>query len=181
MASRNADSTRDNIVSAAIAVFSTVGYAAAGVREIGARAGANPALVNRYFGSKLGLFRTALDTALAVERITELGRKGLASRLADSFIDPGEGAFNPLPMIVFAAADPDAQAIAQAALEQRIVVPLGVFIGGPDGETRAARLMAIATGFFTYRILYPLAPFAGPVSANDRRWLEISFENALSG
>lgn len=181
MASRNADATRENIVAAAVAAFSTVGFTAAGVREIGARAGANPALVNRYFGSKLGLFRAALDAALEVEPITNLGREGLAARLAESFINPADGRFNPLPMIVFAAADPDAQAIAQTALEQKIVKPLGEFIGGFDGEVRAARLMAIATGFFTYRILYPLTPFAGPVSAADRRWLTTSFDNALHG
>ena len=50
--------TRDALLDAAAAEFAARGYALASVREICARAGANAALANRYFGSKEGLYRT---------------------------------------------------------------------------------------------------------------------------
>ncbi len=49
--------TREAIIEAAEAEFAERGYAAASTRAICARAGANVALVNRYFGSKENLYR----------------------------------------------------------------------------------------------------------------------------
>lgn len=175
---RDSDATKERILDAAVEAFSTIGFAASGVREIGMRAGANPSLVNRYFGSKLGLFSAALDATLRVEPITRLPRDTLAQSLANSFADTASFG-NPLPMIVFAAADVEAQAVAQDAIQRRIVGPLGSFIGGADGEARALRVMAIASGFFTYRILYPMPAFRAALSPDDRKWLIDAFQLAL--
>ena len=51
---RNAAATRQAILDSARWCFSRDGYDQVGVRDIAARAGADPALVNRYFGSKEG-------------------------------------------------------------------------------------------------------------------------------
>lgn len=55
--------TRDRLVEAAGEVFADVGYRAARVRQICARAGANIAAVNYHFGGKEGLYRAVLDQA----------------------------------------------------------------------------------------------------------------------
>ena len=49
--------TREAILAAAEAEFSEKGFALASAREICRRAGANSALMNRYFGSKEALYR----------------------------------------------------------------------------------------------------------------------------
>ena len=53
---RDAAATREAILEAATRRFATQGYERAGAREIAADAGVTAALVNRYFGSKEGLF-----------------------------------------------------------------------------------------------------------------------------
>ncbi|QUQ68787.1 TetR/AcrR family transcriptional regulator [Kutzneria sp. CA-103260] len=53
---RNADTTRQRILSAATAEFAAHGIAGARVSRIAARAGVNSALLYRYFGRKIDLF-----------------------------------------------------------------------------------------------------------------------------
>jgi TetR/AcrR family transcriptional regulator, regulator of cefoperazone and chloramphenicol sensitivity len=55
-----ANSTRAKLIEAAGEVFAQIGYEAATVREICARAGANVAAVNYHFGDKLGLYTELL-------------------------------------------------------------------------------------------------------------------------
>ncbi|QKS00292.1 TetR/AcrR family transcriptional regulator [Sphingomonas sp. CL5.1] len=179
MAKRDAGATRARILREAITAFSTVGYAATGVRQICEAAGVSQALVNRYFGSKLGLFRAAIDATLDVTIITALGREHLAEKLAAAFAASRADAPNPLPMMMFAAADPDAQSVAQSELESRILDPLAAFLGGADARQKASRLIAIAAGFFTYRILYPLAAFSAAPEDGQRQWLAEAFATAL--
>ena len=61
---RDAAATREAILEAATRRFATQGYEHAGVREIAADAGVTAALVNRYFGSKEGLFAEVIERAL---------------------------------------------------------------------------------------------------------------------
>lgn len=52
--------TRDLILDAAEALFAGQGFGSTSIKEIGARAGANPALIYYYFGSKDTLYREVL-------------------------------------------------------------------------------------------------------------------------
>jgi len=61
--SKDAAATRLALVQAARRRFAFDGYRATTVRDIAADAGVNVALINRYFGSKEGLFRACLDRA----------------------------------------------------------------------------------------------------------------------
>lgn len=61
--SKDAAATRLSLVQAARHRFAFDGYRATTVRDIAADAGVNVALINRYFGSKEGLFRACLDRA----------------------------------------------------------------------------------------------------------------------
>ncbi len=60
---RGSTATREAILEAAAGRFASSGYAGAGVREIAADAGVTAALVNRYFGSKEGLFTEVIEQA----------------------------------------------------------------------------------------------------------------------
>ena len=90
------------------------GYDAVGVREIAAEAGVNAALVNRYFGSKLGLFEAAVADSFTVGNLLVGDRATLGERLARYLVGRRRAGF-----------DPDAR---RAAL-----------VGEPRGGARAAR------------------------------------------
>lgn len=53
---RNAAETRNRLLQAARRLFAGANYVSVGIRDIGAEAGVNPALISRYFGSKRNLF-----------------------------------------------------------------------------------------------------------------------------
>lgn len=175
---RDAVRTRDAILAAAQEAFSTRGYAAVGVREITAAAEVNPALVSRYFGSKEGLFEAALDAALDVALLTERNRATFGRDLVESFAR-AETRRNPLPMLVLATGDPAARAIADRLLRARVIGPLTRWFGGAEAEVRAARLLLVSAGFYTYRLLYPLAPLEGSLDPAMREWLEAEFQSLV--
>ena len=62
---RNAAETRDRLLRAARKLFARASYGSVGIRESGAEAGVNPALISRYFGSKRKLFLEVADTLYA--------------------------------------------------------------------------------------------------------------------
>ena len=62
---RNAAETRDRLLRAARKLFARASYGSVGIREIGAEAGVNPALISRYFGSKRKLFLEVADKLYA--------------------------------------------------------------------------------------------------------------------
>src|SRR5215470_4763426 len=62
---RNAAATREAILLSARRAFARAGYDGAGLREIAADAGVTAILVNRYFGSKEGLFAEVIAATMA--------------------------------------------------------------------------------------------------------------------
>lgn len=175
---RDSARTREAILVAAQQAFSTRGYSAAGVREVTAAAGVNPALVSRYFGSKEGLFEAALDASLSFEMLTARNRATFGRDLVEAFTADNTRT-NPLPMLVLATGDPDARQIADRVLRARVIRPLTRWFGGPQAEVRAARLLLVSAGFFTYRLLYPLAPLEGTLDPAMRAWLEAEFQSLV--
>ena len=91
---RNAAETRNRLLQAARRLFASANYVSVGIREIGAEAGVNPALISRYFGSKRNLFlevaailnaegNAALPEVPPLER-TNLAMNGILSEGAHS-------------------------------------------------------------------------------------------------
>lgn len=78
--------TRTEILEAARASFAELGYDRTTVRGVAARAGVDPALVHRFYGSKDDLLAAALTVALNPgERIPEL-MEGAASALGERVV-----------------------------------------------------------------------------------------------
>jgi len=176
---RDSDRTKAAILRAAQAAFSTRGYTAAGVREITAEAGVNPALVSRYFGSKERLFEAALSELLDVSMLTDQPREGFGKALVASFLSGRIDQINPLQMLALATADPGARAIADRLLRDLTIKPLAQWFDLPNAEERAARLVILASGFFMYRLLYPLEPLTGEMASASRAWLEAAFQSLV--
>ena len=91
---RNAAETRNRLLQAARRLFASANYVSVGIREIGAEAGVNPALISRYFGSKRNLFlevasilndegNAALPEVSPLER-TNLAMSGILTEGAQS-------------------------------------------------------------------------------------------------
>jgi len=175
----SADHTSDRILRAAQRAFATRGYAATGMREITREAGVSVALANRYFGSKEKLFEAALAPLLDAALLTGQPRDHFGAALVSLFASASLNAVNPLPMLVLATADPGARAIADRLLRDRVLTPLAEWFDRPNAEERAARLMLLASGFFVYRLLYPLDAIVGDIAPATRDWLAQSFQSII--
>lgn len=167
----HADRTKSAILEAARHVFATCGYGEAGVRDIAARAGVNPALVGRYFGSKLELFEAALEASFDIAHFTDMPRECFGERVAHSLCRSQDEEASAVPMLVFAGGNSEARKAALRILQQRALEPLKAWFGGAEAAERAAQLLLIVTGFYTYRITLPVEPVAGKASAAMERWL----------
>jgi AcrR family transcriptional regulator len=175
--SRDAARTRARILVAATDIFSHRAYGQAGIREVAKQADVNSALVMRYFKSKEELFREALGSILSAERLQVTGGPNFGSSLARRLLDEESGP-NPLPMLVVAAADPIARDVALSMVQSHIIDPLVGSLDARDSEGRAARILAVCAGFFTWRTLLPLPPMTGQLDPKTRTWLENALQSA---
>lgn len=167
----HADRTKQAILASARYLFARHGYAEAGVRAIAGHAGVNPALVARYFGSKLELFEAALEASFDVTHFTRGGRESFGRALAADFCQPQTEAAGAVPMLILAAGDASAREVALKVLERQVMEPLKAWFGEPEKSERAAQLVAVVTGFFTYRLMLPLPTIGGKPTAAMERWL----------
>ncbi len=165
------DQTKQAILHAAQRLFATRGYPEAGVRDIAALANVNPALVLRYFGSKLELFETALEAGLDVSIFTQVGREHFGEKIAAMFFQSEGEAAGVVPALVFSAGDSAARESSLRLLKQHVMVPLQAWFGSSDAEERAAQIILVVTGFFTYRLMLPLAPLEGDGTPAMKVWL----------
>lgn len=168
---RDADRTRAAILSAAQSLFDTRGFDNTGVREVADLAGVNSALVGRYFGSKEQLFRATLDRVLDLTPLQQVDRRSFGVDIVAGFFE-AENIASPLAMMILATADPATREASIDLLQEKVVAPLASWLGPPDAEERAARLIVLWGGFLTYWKLLPLQPLAEARIASTRRWLE---------
>ena len=159
---RDAAATREAILTAATRRFATQGYEPAGVREIAADAGVTAALVNRYFGSKEGLFAEVIGRALDMGHLLEGQRGDLADHLARVMVygreDAPDRLHTPLLLLLHSATEPRAVELFRWDLNRIALPPLAEQIGGEDAAVRAAMVMAQLTGFaIMHHVLRPKA------------------------
>jgi AcrR family transcriptional regulator len=148
---RDAAATRSAIFEAATRRFASQGYQCAGVREIAADAGVDAAMVNRYFGSKEGLFTEVVERALDIRYLVGGDRATLAERLARTVVYGREDIAGdqriPLLLMLRSATEPRAAELIRPSLDRNVLRPLAECLDGPDAEVRAAMVIAQCTGF----------------------------------
>ena len=152
---RDATATRDRILRAARRQFSELGYDQAGVRQIAAEAGVTAALINRYFGSKEGLFVEVLSGAFQLAGALPEARSDFGAALT-RFISrnppvPSPDGFDPLLLILRSITNPDALALLRDRLDRRTLEPLAAWLGGRDAGIRAGLVVATLMGFAILR------------------------------
>jgi AcrR family transcriptional regulator len=155
--------TREALLEAARRVFDELGYERATTREIGERAGVDPALIVRYFDSKEGLFLAAIaEVGSGEEETLEGDPERLLSYLLERWDERGHSP------ISRALASPvltdEVRAQVQGAVRQRLLrrtVELLRERGVADPELRAELILALAVGVAMTRANGTLERLAG--------------------
>lgn len=167
---RNPAKTRAKILSAAQQAFSEIGYTHAGIRHIAGLAGVDSALIQRYFGSKAGLFEAALSDAVPPINATDIALADFGARLTAESL-AGFFDLRAHSMIVLSVSDAKARAICAKVLKERAIDPLAQALGEPDAETRAVRVVMLITGFMLFtRQVQLMAPERAEQNGTSR-WL----------
>ncbi|MFC5720616.1 TetR family transcriptional regulator [Streptomyces gamaensis] len=149
---RDAGRTRERLLEAARELFVERGFDRTTTREIGERAGADPALIARYFGGKPQLYlamlraeseRGAPADLLDEERLLDLLRR---------HTDQGPGPVTRATVVPYS--DPVVQEAVRTQLYERLVDPLGEHFerdGVPQARLRAEVAVAALTGIVLAR------------------------------
>ena len=149
---RDAEATRERILTCAKRLFSEKGFDAASTREIAACANVNSALVARYFGSKKELFEQAILPEIDIAPMLAISNENLAEDIAEMFVakPPKDGA-DPFMALLHSVGNSEVGELVQTALNDRLIKPLGEKLGGPAAETKAAILISHLAGFDLFR------------------------------
>lgn len=186
---RDADRTRQALVDAALTRFARDGYTGTRVRHIAGDAGVDAALINRYFGSKAGLFDACLQRS--GEIVVELGQ-GVADLhdVRDRVLHNmsrarlKQGVPDALLLLLRPTRDPEAER-ARVAVLRGFGENLASLAGWPtDGSStddrllRAELLIAISFGVTALRVS-GLEPLASTGTAGLRHYLDRIFARLL--
>lgn len=156
----DAGASRRCLLDAARALFEERGYDRATVRDIGERAGIDPALIARYFGGKEGLYLAALAED---ERPPPSGDPAsLAAQLLHHWDTRGQ---SPVTRALVSTAPGEAsREQARVILGERLLAPLAGELrarGIADPELRAELLVAVLAGIALTRASGMLSTLAG--------------------
>jgi AcrR family transcriptional regulator len=142
----DAEASRRALLDAARRVFDEVGYDRATTREIGERAGVDPALIARYFDSKEGLFLASI----AVRPPEDEGLDYAPPELLRILLERWDGGHTPISRALASPAlTPGARRQISAVIGDRVLVGLVGELrdrGAADAELRAELLIALAVG-----------------------------------
>lgn len=142
---------KESIREAAGALFAELGFGATGIREIAARAGVDPALVIRHFGSKEGLFLRTMRVGGAFSAVMTGPLDGMGKRMVRFLLsDEADGGLRGVFVALLRASDrPEIQQQFRAGLQSGIVEPLLDRLPAADGELRARLFAAQMSGLMS--------------------------------
>ncbi|MBB2911673.1 AcrR family transcriptional regulator [Streptosporangium becharense] len=178
---RDREGTRRRILDAARDLFAELGYDQVTMRLIAAEAGANVALINRYFGSKRELFAEVLAAQGRFPGILDGPPEELSRRLAEYVADrlSSERASPVMAALISSSSCPEIHEIIRDRVSSAILEPLAARLPGPDAVFRAAVATALITGSGTLRQLYGADGVAVPGREVVVARLETVFEACL--
>jgi AcrR family transcriptional regulator len=143
----DAEASRRALLDAARGIFDEVGYDRATTREIGDRAGVDPALIARYFDSKEGLFIAAIAAGSAEEENIDFAPAQMLRFLLERWDERGH---NPISRALASPAlTAGAREQTSAVVGNRVLDGLVAELrarGVAEPELRAELLVALAVG-----------------------------------
>jgi AcrR family transcriptional regulator len=154
---RDADATRAAIVAAAKVHFARSGYEGAYLRDIAVDAGADAALINRYFGGKEGLFAAVLKESIHSETLFE-GDRTLVGRDIAKLIATRSAHHSPERLQAFqfllrAATSPTTAPMLNDAVQERFMGPIREWLGGEHADVRSRLISAFFIGLLVERLI----------------------------
>ena len=133
------------------------------MREIAARAGVDPALINRYFGSKEGLFSEVIGGKFDLRHIAGDDLDSLGESMLRAIVKQKNGdGHDPLRALLRSFSSEVAREKLRAAIIQGFVEPLAARLSGPNARERAELVGSTLLGILVYRAV------AGPLSDEER-------------
>jgi AcrR family transcriptional regulator len=147
-----AGQTRAAILASARRAFAEHGYDGAGVRSIAAGAGVTAMMVNRYFGSKEGLFGEVVEDCArdpVILSLSNLAAADVARAFANALVGLTATSESPLDgfLILFRSTSSETAArIARERIAETHQRAARGVISGKDADTRAAIFLSLVAG-----------------------------------
>ena len=183
---RDAAATRAAILQAAQGQFAQLGYDRAALRDIAAEAGADVALIKRYFGGKEGLFIEALKEAIRPDPLkgwdrASFGRDVGVMMAGAPEAKPGhDGRAHGFQFLLRAATSPTTAPLLNVAVQERFLTPIREWLGGEDAQARARVLAGAFIGFLVERLIRD-EPLTGRERAVFIDRVAVLFEALIAG
>ena len=159
---RDAAATRAALLEAAMVRFTVLGYERTTTRDIAAHAGVNVSLINRYFGSKDGLFAAAMkESAHSIEQFRASPSADVIDSMVgrlDSAAWPEYGSEHPLLLLLRDVGEDDRVVALRRQSLNAVVDRLADHLGDdstPDPGLRAELVLALVAGVLTLRRTLP--------------------------
>lgn len=144
--SRNLEATKEAILMAAQEEFAAAPFRSVNVRAIAKRAGVDPALLNRYYGSKKELFEAALHALHAEAQLFKgVDRENLISALLPK--ESSESQERLLNVGSQSMTDPEVRLIIQNASMKYYVNTLAKIIGGQNSTHKSMIITSMIMGY----------------------------------
>jgi AcrR family transcriptional regulator len=153
--------TREAIEAAARILFAINGFERTTMREIGARAGIDPSMIIRYFGSKDALFARVAMPNLRLPDLSAADSATIGETLVRHFLEQweGEGAGGGMPILLRSAASNEDAAERLRAIFIAQVFPAIARAGPPEtAATRAGLVASQLLGLALCRYVLCLPP-----------------------
>ncbi|MBP6876903.1 MAG: TetR/AcrR family transcriptional regulator [Phenylobacterium sp.] len=152
---RDAEATRAAILKAAKKQFARTGYDCT-LRDIAGEAGADVALVKRYFGGKEALFVEALKDSFQANEQLDWNRATFAGEMARMLAGSphaDEARTQRFQFLLRAATSPATAPFLNTLVQERLMAPIRNWMGGADAEARARVLAGVYIGFLVERLI----------------------------
>lgn len=160
---RDAVATRRAILQSALEGFTEHGYDGIGVRDVAQNAGVSAMLVNRYFGSKEGLFTEAVDVAFTPRTVVPESSSAIAHDLAEALVArtaPDADSLDPFLLMLRSVGNPRAAEIVSTAISNHAGAALSSMLTGDDADERAMLAHSLIAGLWLMRRLLSLPSLA---------------------
>lgn len=177
---RQAKSTRDRILDAAVVRFSKQSYEDTGLRAIAADVGVDVAYVHRCFGSKQRLFTAAIEAALRLDSgIADMPgdiEQTLARLLVERTNGQSADTVSPLDIVIRSLASREATQALHRYVLKDFINPIASRLKPPANQ-RATLIVALLAGIGILKNVLGIAPLIDMEPGG----LETLIANAIKG
>lgn len=146
---RDRGATEARILDCAARLFAEQGYRTVTVRAIAAGADVNVALINRYFGSKLGLFDAVLGAGATLPQLSAVPLDELPRYLAEYAMrrrQRSADSSRALSAATRSVESPEIRELLRERLEKQLIGPLAARLPAAEARRRAALCVAVLIG-----------------------------------